>query len=261
MPRLHRLHFSALLLSCAATIAVTNAQQCTLCEDGSAIDPTGTIWESPLNCTFIDTFIGGTPADSDDCIDTQLLGYLNCGCPTYPEDVFCAMCDGGSFDINERKKIPFTGQTCGDTLFVRRSDLASCAEIQQYASFCACPGAPPALDSCSLCGDEMALINPTTVLDSIIGTTCQAAFDYAPFITEAAECVTVQGNAPACCTGTNMAVAAPTKAPVVQIVSSAPTDAPANAPTNAPTSSPTMENDTSGAMGMNSWSLAYLLYP
>jgi hypothetical protein len=240
---------SALLLGYAATLANS---QCTLCEDGSDIDPNGMIGSTP--CADIDSVIGATPTDSATCVDAQLQGYLHCGCPTYP-GVFCAMCSEGGTDITNRQKIAFTNQTCEDVLFVKEVDLNSCADITQYESLCGCPDAPAAPATCSLCGEGEELTNQSTVVGDF-ETTCQDVFDYAPFVTTVAECdADIKSLAGMCCLApgetrppTNSPTLAPTSTP-----STSPTKNPASdtisEPTSAPSAAASMQWMVAAALG------------
>jgi hypothetical protein len=233
-----RLLPSALLLGYAATLVDS---QCTLCEDGSAITG-GMIGMTP--CADIDSVIGATDPTSTTCIDVQLQGYLNCGCPTYP-DVFCAMCSEGGTDINDRKQIAFTNQSCEDVLFVKEAELNSCQDITQYESLCGCPDAPAAPGTCSLCGDGMELINAGTVVDDF-DTTCQEAFDYAPFVATETECTSViQPLVSMCCLSPGE-TRTPTFAPTF-----VPTSSPSSSPTKNPISDPT--SAPSGAASSWQW--------
>jgi hypothetical protein len=232
---------AALLLGYAAVNV--NSQQCTLCEDGSPIDPNGMIGSTP--CADIDSVIGATPVNSTTCVDAQLQGYLNCGCPTYP-GVYCAMCAEGGTDITDRQKIAFTNQTCADVLFVKEAELDSCADITQYESLCGCPDAPAAPATCSLCGEGEELTNQSTVVGDF-ETTCQDVFDYAPFVTTAEEC---DGNilplAGMCCLAPGE-TRPPTLAPTL-----APTSSPSISPsvsdaTSEPTSAPSAATSTTAS--------------
>jgi hypothetical protein len=240
----HRLLPSALLLGCAATLLAVVDSQCTLCQDGSAIDPTGMI--GGTSCTDIDSVIGATEPTSSTCIEAQLQGYLNCACPTFP-DAYCAMCADGFFDIpSPRKKIAFTDETCESVLFVKETELATCQDITKYASWCGCPGAPSAPGTCMLCDPGMELItDPSMVVDDD-GTTCQAAFDYAPFVTSDTECANVvQPVAAMCCVPSTMSptfapgstrgpTLVPSYAPTPTPSTSTPSKSPVDAPTGAP---------------------------
>jgi hypothetical protein len=222
-----RLLPSALLLGYAATLVNS---QCTLCEDGSEVDPEGTI-SGMLTCTVLaGVLVGDTATNSTTCIDAQLQGYLFCGCPTYP-DVFCAMCSGGATDITAKQKIAFTNQTCAEVLFVKEAELDSCADITQYESLCGCPNAPAAPATCSLCGDGEELTNESTVVD-VFGTTCQEVFDYSTFVMTAEECDGVIKPL------TGMCCLAPGE-------TRSPTFAPTLAPTHTPSTSPSQSPSTS----------------
>ena len=214
----------------SVTLVQAQQQQCTLCQDGSPIDPNGMI--GGTSCTGIDSVIGATPVNSTTCVEAQLQGYLNCGCPTYP-DAYCAMCAEGGTDITDRQTIAFTNQTCADILFVKEVELDSCADITQYESLCGCPDAPEAPATCSLCAaaDGEELTNLSTVVGDF-GTTCQDVFDYAPFVTTAAECdAVILPLAGMCCL-------APGE-------TRPPTFPPTLAPTSSPSTTPTVSEATS----------------
>jgi hypothetical protein len=222
---------SALLLGYAATLTLVDSQ-CTLCEDGSPIDPNGMIGGTP--CADIDSVIGLTPTNSTTCVEAQLQGYLNCGCPTYP-GVYCAMCAEGGTDITARQKIAFTNQTCEDVLFVKEAELDSCADITQYESLCGCPDAPAAPGTCSLCGEGEELTNESTVVGAF-ETTCQDVFDYAPFVTTAEECDgVIQPLNGMCCLAPGE-----TRPPTLS-----PTLAPTSSPSTSPTKNPATSEPTS----------------
>jgi hypothetical protein len=237
---------SALLLGYAATSTLTttlvNSQQCTLCEDGSAVDPSLNIGSA--TCTEIDMAINATALGSPTCIDAQLEGYKNCACPTFP-DVFCSMCgsDGSFEDIpNDRTKVAFTGQTCANLLFVKEATLDSCLDITKYQTLCQCPNAPAAPGTCIMCGDGTEFRNADTVVDTF-GTTCQQALDYAPFATDT-ECASVVAPlADMCCAVPGSPTRTPTLAP-----SPAPTNTPSSStPTTSPISDSDRDADTTNA--------------
>jgi hypothetical protein len=252
----HRLLPSAsvLLLGVAATLTTTLVNsQCTLCEDGSAVDPNGTIGSA--TCVQIDEASASTALDSTLCIEAQLEGYKNCGCPTFP-NVYCSMCSDGSFDIpNERTQVPFTGQTCAEILFVKETELNSCQDITKYQTLCECPNAPAAPGTCLLCGDGTEFRNADMVVDAL-GTTCQQVLDYAPFVTDT-ECASVIAPlADVCCAAPGSPTRVPTLAP-----SLAPTKAPS---TSSPTTSPNSDSgrdadatsapsNPSAAVSTNKW--------
>lgn len=187
-------------LFCAVAVFVgviavrVNGQQCTLCADGSASNPNGTIGAAP--CSDIEAVIGSTPANSTQCRDVQLQGFLNCGCPTFPGS-FCPMCADGFFSIAQpNKQIPILNDTtCEDALFAEIAVENACSDIERTAHFCGCPGAPEPI--CKLCANGPAPSKPTRRLPPSFTLTCADYSDLVEFSLDESECANaINGTLP-----------------------------------------------------------------
>lgn len=122
---------------------------CTLCFDGSTVpDPTLPIKAAvSWTCGELSVFVHNSLAPGEnECLDYQVLGFKDCGCPVSPLLEKCALCanlDGSVStipDTNRNLPIPGTSFTCQDILFVdRNSTDFSCIKQQEYRDFCGCP--------------------------------------------------------------------------------------------------------------------------
>lgn len=114
-------------------------EPCTTCFGGT--EPTnldGTTALGGLPCSFFANLVARTDEDSEFCQEAQIATYQGCGCPAYDEEVFCAMCDDGFWEIGSTRNrlVPLLeGSTCGDWLF-RRRDSGLCDDVERVAHYC-----------------------------------------------------------------------------------------------------------------------------
>lgn len=160
------------LIFLAGIFGSSVAQDCTLCADGSVPTlPEGMIGQ--IACNDLNLIIGNTPESSTDCRDLRLQAYMNCGCPTFPDD-FCPMCPNGEFDIEfPDREIPiFNDETCQESLFKLKTETDSiCDDVQRADHYCGCPNATPPV--CQFCEDGSAPPNSDLVLPSAFTLTCE----------------------------------------------------------------------------------------
>jgi hypothetical protein len=158
------------------------ANGCTLCANGSP--PTEGASLGGTDCSLINDSIGMTPADSADCLEIQLQGYANCGCPTIP-DSYCTMCDyekSGFVALpSQFTNLVVPGTTdlrCGDAEFIpRQGGALSCSALRDAAYFCGCVSAeePSNTPTCFLCGaDNAAAVVNNRLLPPLFTETCAA---------------------------------------------------------------------------------------
>jgi len=83
-------HLPLCTLLALTLLGAIDAQNCTLCEDGSEPNLLGMIGSG--TCEEVYNSLGSVniPRDSNDCRVLQVQGYINCDCPTYP-DVYCSV--------------------------------------------------------------------------------------------------------------------------------------------------------------------------
>jgi len=141
-------------------VMMIHAQQCSVCEDGST--PSGSFGST--DCSVIEESISMTPEDDPTCAMVRLEGFMNCNCPTLPQDSFCSLCDfgGGTYEepLYSSTSIPtLGGLTCKEVEFLDAVD-ARCSNLSEAAWFCGCPGGDSLERGiCYLCSNQQAAPN------------------------------------------------------------------------------------------------------
>jgi hypothetical protein len=171
-----RLPLCLLLLGGTFRTVVVVQAQCTLCADGVSM-PAANASIGGTKCSVVEAVIVMTPADNEVCTMTQVEGYKYCGCPTFPETVYCSLCQyNGSYVALDKAYqdlvVPGTSITCADAEFRKLSD-GDCSTIQtQAAWFCGCPNTTRSSD-CHLCTNATATPN-NLLLPPTFNKTCAA---------------------------------------------------------------------------------------
>ena len=165
----------------------TNAQAqqdsvCSLCFGGEEANLTATVGGAAdgVPCSAL---VNDLLVDEETCRDLQLLGFRYCGCPSYPTDHFCPMCEDSFIDIPVRfQAIPGTPDTCDDRLFVPLEDVdGDCTLAMKPGFACGCPNAEE--PACQICGgqsNDITNLSLDGILVQTIGSfTCQEWADQA----------------------------------------------------------------------------------
>ena len=131
---------SLLLISTtlASFVRIVSAQQCTTCFGGAEPTNLGGTSAIGVSCAFLDRGASSAQADSSACQTLQLSAFQGCGCPTFDESAFCAMCDDGFYEIPSRNKpVPLFMEdvNCGDLVLARRTS-GFCGDLPRAAYFC-----------------------------------------------------------------------------------------------------------------------------
>ncbi|CAB9513160.1 expressed unknown protein [Seminavis robusta] len=151
----------ALITPCCRVVA-QDPNKCDLCSDGSEPDMSLMSADLGWSCTDLNQFTIYLKAGDKECIDLQLIGFQDCGCPTYPPG-YCTLCPGGFSDIPDRDLIVPSPQnlTCGKILFVNSDALAGgCGDLEPYRDHCGCPSDA----ECSFCADGTMPMNMDRVI-------------------------------------------------------------------------------------------------
>lgn len=135
----------------SSQVVKVQAQQCTLCADGSAPDMSLMSDDWGWSCTDLSTFAAVLQEGDAECTELQIVGFQDCACPTFPNGL-CTLCPGGFSDIPDRDlTVPSTNNlTCGQILFVESELLSGgCEDLAPYRERCGCPEEA----ACSFCAD------------------------------------------------------------------------------------------------------------
>jgi len=208
-------------------LGLVDAQKCTLCADGS--EPGEGDIPGFGTCEVASTVVASLPLDSNDCRVLQAQGYINCACPTYPDD-FCSvsheyeietllgllliashplprlptyfkMCADGAFDLsNPRGRIPYLdegnsgdGNLCENNLFEPPDDTDDCLPFERARFFCGCPNAPD--PPCTLCSTyEGSQSGGTRRIPPFFNVTCNALATAYTFISGDEECAVLNST-------------------------------------------------------------------
>jgi hypothetical protein len=152
----------ALVLSLMPYNVTAQAEQCTLCADGSPPDMSLMSADLGWSCTDLNQFASILKNGDTECTDLQIVGFQDCACPAYPTG-YCTLCPGGFSDIPDKTlAVPSTSNlTCGDILFVSETVLqGGCEDLAPYRERCGCPTDA----ACTFCADGTMPVNMDRIL-------------------------------------------------------------------------------------------------
>lgn len=224
---------------CEVVDEISNLPQtpCSLCGDDRIplIDPD--VAEVPgkrgFSCSEARDIADFFLADTETC--RGFTAGLAPGCCKY--DDRCSLCsDPTSTLLYPDRQLPFTmeGMKCIDVEFgLGYLDSSQCSSFRDaisgidLASWCGCEDAVFANPWCSLCGDDLEVVQNIQIPDAPIGVTCQSLAEWAPYIKTNGFCETritmLRGE---CCRATP------------------PSRSPSDSPTMMPTSAPNAVSST-----------------
>ncbi|CAB9508080.1 expressed unknown protein [Seminavis robusta] len=137
----------------------TGQDSCTICQDGSfptnpegivTVDSATTVLDWKCGDLYEVLLLLSVPADGEQCTSLQFSGFVECGCPSFDNEEYCALCPARFHNIPAPETaIPgYDGVTCGHILYAPKNNekaIIPCDQLDRYTRLCNCP------DECSLC--------------------------------------------------------------------------------------------------------------
>ena len=245
--------FNALAMQCGGcgdppptSSPSANPDECdSLCPDGSEVpNPTAIVFEGdenmPVTCSELEFGLQlGFFPPGESCLQIQLLGVTQCGCPDtlpdIPEDASCKLCEDGSAppDLDYEVIPDFSCRLAAYQLAFEEGD--NCTAIQATAGvYCGCDNPIATQDVCRICGDSL-MPDPSRIIDPDEGIAC-GEIEYDANTGEST-CSEAQDAWADFCCATEAPSAAPSLEPTISL-------SPSAEPSQDPTASPVGRADS-----------------